>query len=88
MMGIKTNTSTYQFRYTSPGLTFGSPSRTKLVKKKIRPTLVGLNDGTVFVKWAYDFSTAFKNYEINIGDQNPAFFGISEYGVGTFTGVC
>ena len=54
----KDNTSTYQFRYTSPGLTFGSPSRTKLVKDK---AYVGrLDDGTVFVKWVYDFSTAFK----------------------------
>ena len=48
--------------------------------------MVGLNDGTVFVKWAYDFETAFANYEINIGDQDPAFFGVSEYAVGKYTG--
>lgn len=83
--GYQDNTSSYQFRYFSPGLTFGDPGRIKLVKK-IRPTLVGLNDGTVFVKWAYDFATAFQNYEINIGDQDPAFFGVSEYGIGKFTG--
>tara|TARA_B100001059_G_scaffold199331_2_gene205632 strand:+ start:2641 stop:4158 length:1518 start_codon:yes stop_codon:yes gene_type:complete len=83
--GYHDNAATYQFRYISPGLTFGSPSKTKLLKK-IRPTLVGLNDGMVLVRWAFDFSTAFKNYQINIGDQNPAFFGVSEYGVGTFTG--
>jgi len=83
--GYRDNTSSYQFRYTSPGLTFGDPSKTKLVKK-IRPTLVGLNEGTVFVRWAYDFNTAFKNYEINIGNQTPAFFGVDEYGIGEFTG--
>ena len=83
--GYKDNTSSYQFRYFSPGLTFGDPSRIKFVKK-IRPTLVGLNDGRVFVKWAYDFETAFSNYEINVGDQTPAFFGEGEYGIGTYTG--
>lgn len=83
--GYQDNSSSYQFRYFSPGLTFGDPSRIKLLKK-IRPTLVGLNDGTVFVKWAYDFETAFANYEINIGDQDPAFFGVSEYSVGKYTG--
>jgi len=83
--GYKDNTSSYRFRYFSPALTFGDPSRVKLLKK-IRPTFVGLNDGTVFVKWAYDFETAFKNYEINVGDQSSAFFGESEYGIGTYTG--
>lgn len=83
--GYQDNSSGYRFRYFSPALTFGDPSRIKLLKK-IRPTFVGLNDGTVFVKWAYDFETAFKNYEINVGDQDPAYFGVSEYGIGKYTG--
>lgn len=83
--GYTDNTSSYRFRYFSPALTFGDPSRVKLLKK-IRPTFVGLNDGTVFVKWSYDFETAFKNYEITVGDQTTALFGQSEYGIGTYTG--
>ena len=83
--GYQDNSSPYRFRYFSPALTFGDPSRVKLLKK-IRPTFVGLNDGTVFVKWAYDFETSFKNYEITVGDQNPAFFGESEYAIGKYTG--
>jgi hypothetical protein len=79
------NASVYRFRYFSPALTFGDPSKTKIVKK-IKPTLIGANEETIFVKWAYDFETTFKNYEINVGDQVPAFFGVSEYTVGTFTG--
>jgi hypothetical protein len=79
--GYTDNTSSYRFRYFSPALTFGDPSRIKLLKK-IRPTFVGLNEGKVFVKWAYDFESAFKNYEISVGDQNPAFFGVSQYGIG------
>jgi hypothetical protein len=48
--------------------------------------LIGANEETVFVKWAYDFDTTFKNYEITVGNQVPSFFGVSEYTVGTFTG--
>lgn len=79
------NATVYRFRYFSPALSFGDPSRTKIVKK-IRPTLIGANDEQVFVKWAYDFDTTFKNYEITVGDQTPAFYGVSEYTVGKFTG--
>jgi len=79
------NAAVYRFRYFSPALSFGDPSRTKIVKK-IRPTLIGANEETVFVKWAYDFDTSFTIYEISVGAQTPAFFGVSEYTVGTFTG--
>ena len=79
------NASVYRFRYFSPALTFGDPSKTKIVKK-IKPTLIGANEETIFVKWAYDFETTFKNYEINVGNQVPAYYGVSEYTVGTFTG--
>ena len=83
--GYVDNTSVYQFRYFSPALTFGDSSKTKFLKK-IRPTLIGANEETIFVKWAYDFKTNYKNYEINVGNQVPAFYGVSEYAVGTFTG--
>jgi hypothetical protein len=79
------NTSVYRFRYFSPALTFGDPSKTKIVKK-IKPTLIGANEETIFVKWSYDFETTFNNYEISVGNQVPAYYGISEYTVGTFTG--
>ena len=79
------NASVYRFRYFSPALTFGDPSKTKIVKK-IKPTLIGANEETIFVKWAYDFETTFKNYEISVGNQVPAYYGVSEYTVGTFTG--
>ena len=79
------NAAVYRFRYFSPALSFGDPSRTKIVKK-IRPTLIGANEETVFVKWAYDFDTSFTIYEISVGAQTPAFFGVSEYTVGRFTG--
>jgi len=83
--GYVDNTSVYQFRYFSPALTFGDSSKTKFLKK-IKPTLIGANEETIFVKWAYDFKTNYKNYEINVGNQVPAFYGVSEYTVGTFAG--
>lgn len=83
--GYLDNTSVYRFRYFSPALTFGDPSKTKFVKK-IRPTLIGANEETIFVKWAYDFDSTFTNYEISVGNQVPAYYGVSEYSVGTFTG--
>jgi hypothetical protein len=83
--GYQDNTSSYRFRYYSPGLTFGDPSKIKLLKK-VRPTIVGAGGATVFMKWAYDFETAFKSYNFSIGNQAAALYGIDEFGIGEYTG--
>ena len=83
--GYQDNTSSYRFRYYSPGLTFGDPSKIKLLKK-VRPTIVGAGGATVFMKWAYDFETAFKSYNFSIGNQSAALYGIGEFGIGEYTG--
>jgi hypothetical protein len=83
--GYQDNTSSYRFRYYSPGLTFGDPSKIKLLKK-VRPTIVGAGGSTVFMKWAYDFETAFKSYNFSIGNQTPALYGQAEFGIGEYTG--
>ena len=72
--------SSYRFRYYSPGLTFGDPSKLKFLKK-LRPTLVGANSATVFMKWAYDFSTSYSTQEFTVGNQVPYYFNeaASEY---------
>jgi len=79
--------SSYRFRYYSPGLTFGDPSKLKFLKK-LRPTLVGANSATVFVKWAYDFGTSYSTQEFTVGNQVPYYFNeaASEYTVAEFTG--
>jgi len=79
--------SSYRFRYYSPGLTFGDPSKVKFLKK-LRPTLVGANSATVFVKWAYDFGTTYSTQEFTVGNQTPYYFNepASEYTVAEFTG--
>lgn len=83
--GYSDNTTSYRFRYYSPGLTFGDPSKTKLLKK-LRPTIVGASGTTVFMKWAYDFATDFNTYEFSVGNQTPAYYGVDEFSIGEFTG--
>jgi len=83
--GYSDNGTKYRFKYYSPGLTFGDPSMLKRVKK-IRPTLVGANSATVFLKWAYDFDTFYRTAEFTVGNQQPAFYNESEFNVGEFTG--
>jgi len=83
--GYVDNTTAYRFRYYSPGLTFGDPAKTKLLKK-LRPTLVGATGATVFMKWSYDLATDFKTYEFTVGNQVPAYYGVDEFAIGEFTG--
>lgn len=63
----------YRFRYYSPALTFGDPSKIKILKK-LRPTLVGANNATVSMRWSYDFDTSFKSQQFTVGDQTPFYF--------------
>jgi hypothetical protein len=83
--GYSDNNEAYRFRYYSPGLTFGDPSKLKILKK-LRPTIVGANSATVFLYWAYDFSTSYRSQAYTVGNQDPAFYNISEFNIGEFTG--
>ena len=69
----------YRFQYFSPSLTFGDASRLKILKK-IKPTLVGANSATVFMKFAYDFGTSYRTTEFTVGNQTPAFYNVNEFG--------
>jgi len=78
----------YRFKYVSPGLTFGDPSRTKFLKK-IRPTLVGGGTETVFLKWSYDLSDNFKSESFQLGADTAsiAFFNQdAEFNIAEFSG--
>tara|TARA_R110000772_G_scaffold97817_2_gene197170 strand:+ start:1396 stop:2919 length:1524 start_codon:yes stop_codon:yes gene_type:complete len=77
---------TYRFSYYSPGLTFGDPSKLKLLKK-LRPTLVGANNASVVVNWAYDFEASVSSQEYTVGSSIPAYYNTtSEYTLCEFTG--
>ena len=76
--GYRDNDESYRFRYYSPGLTFGDPSKLKILKK-LRPTIVGANSATVFINWAYDLGTAYKTQAYTVGNQQPAYYNVNEY---------
>lgn len=79
------NGAAYRFKYYSPGLTFGDASKLKLLKK-LKPTVVGGNNATVFLKWAYDFNTTYSTQSYTLGDQVPAYFGTAEFNIDEFAG--
>ena len=80
------NGEPYRFKYYSPGLTFGDPSRLKILKK-LRPTIVGANSAIMFLKWAYDFGTFFQTAEFTVGNQITGYFNESEFNsTAEFTG--
>ena len=83
--GYSDNAEGYRFKYYSPSLTFGDSSRIKILKK-LKPTLVGANSATVFLKWAYDFDTTYSTAEFTVGTQITGFYGESEYTTVEFTG--
>ena len=84
--GYEDNGEPYRFKYYSPGLTFGDPSRLKILKK-LRPTIVGANSAVLFLKWAYDFDTFFQTAEFTVGNQVTAYYNESEFNsTAEFTG--
>jgi hypothetical protein len=78
------NGEVYRFRYFSPGLSFGDPSKIKMLKK-IRPTIIGGNNADIFLKWSYDFSTATSTSTFRTSSATPGFYGQSEYNVAEFS---
>ena len=82
--GYYDNNIPYRFRYTSPGLTFGDPSRIKILKK-VRPTIIGGNNANIILKWAYDFKTATNSRVFTVSDLIPGFYGESEFNVAQFS---
>jgi len=82
--GFQDNGSSYSFKYFSPELSFGDPSKLKFLKK-IRPTIVGGSGLDVLLKWDYDFGSSYNTSIITLRDQSKAEFGIDEYNIGQFS---
>lgn len=76
--GYTDNNAKYRFRYFSPSLTFGEPSRIKFLKK-IKPTIIGANNSPIFMKFAYDFDTDYRTTEFTTGSQIPAIYAVNEF---------
>lgn len=82
--GFQDNGSSYSFKYFSPELSFGDPSKLKFLKK-IRPTIIGGSGLDVLLKWDYDFGSSYNTSIITLRDQSKAEFGIDEYNIGQFS---
>ena len=78
------NGSSYIFRYSSPGLSFGDPSKIKILKK-IRPTIIGGNNADIILSWTYDFQVQANTSRFRVGAATPGFYGLSEYTAVEFT---
>ena len=76
--------SPYRFRYYSPGLAFGDPSKIKMLKK-IRPTIIGGNNSDIHLKWSYDFSALVNTGTFRTSAALPGFYGQSEFNVAEFS---
>lgn len=83
--GYQDNNQPYRMRYYSPSLTFGDPSKLKMVKK-LRPTLVGGSSSNVSLKWSYDFSETYNSQLISLGAQTPAYYNSGEFNIAEFSG--
>jgi hypothetical protein len=87
-LGYQDEGEAYTFKYVSPGLTFGDPSKTKFLKK-LRPTIVGGGTETIFLKWAYDLNDNFNSSSFQLGADTSsiAFFNQDdEYNIAAFSG--
>jgi len=85
--GYQDNGGSYRFKYFSPELSFGDPSKLKFLKK-IRPTIVGGSGLGVSFKWDYDFGSSYNSTILEIDEHPIAEFGVDEFNVGQFsTGV-
>lgn len=82
--GYQDNGGTYRFKYSSPELTFGDPSKLKFLKK-LRPTIIGGSGQPVSLRWAYDFGSTNDSLIISVGASNPSEFNVSEFNIGEFT---
>jgi len=82
--GYQDNGSSYPFKYFSPELSFGDPSKLKFLKK-IRPTIVGGSGLNILFKWDYDFGSAYNAEFITLSSQATAEFGVDEYNIGQFS---
>ena len=82
--GFQDDGASYRFKYYSPSLTFGDPSKLKFIKK-IKPTVVGASGEIASIKYAYDFRESYQSVTFNIpnvatsSEYNVAEFNIDEY---------
>lgn len=83
--GYQDNGQSYRFQYFTNHTDLGAPSVTSVLKK-LSVVVIGGSDQFVTIKWGYDFSSNYQAQNAKIPAKGLAYFGISEYNVGNYTG--
>lgn len=85
--GYQDNGSVYAMSYYTNYFDFGSPTQLKILKK-IAVVFIGNAQANPSLKWGFDYGNSYFTRSASIENQDVAYFGVSEFGVGTYsTGV-
>jgi hypothetical protein len=76
------DTDTYTFKYFTNPLSFGEPSRVKMLKE-ISFTVIGGSGSEIVGNWAYDYTEGYSKQAFTVATSLIAEYGISEYNVST-----
>lgn len=80
--GYTDDGSSYSFKYFTNPLSFGDPSRLKMLKE-LSFTVIGGSNATVVGNWGYDYTEAYTKQSFTISTSLIAEYGVSEYNVST-----
>ena len=80
--GFLDDTSSYEMKYFTNPMSFGDPSKLKMLKE-ISFTVIGGSESQVVGNWAYDYREDYSTQSFTIAKSEQAEYGISEYNVAT-----
>tara|TARA_E500000081_G_scaffold63469_1_gene65813 strand:- start:2435 stop:3955 length:1521 start_codon:yes stop_codon:yes gene_type:complete len=80
--GFLDDTSSYEMKYFTNPMSFGDPSKLKMLKE-ISFTVIGGSESQVVGNWAYDYREDYSTQSFTIAKSKQAEYGISEYNVAT-----
>jgi len=80
--GFLDDTATYTIKYFTNPMSFGDPSKIKMLKE-ISFTVIGGSESQVVGNWAYDYREDYSTQSFTIAKSEQAEYGISEYNVAT-----
>lgn len=85
--GYQDNGAVYPMSYYTNYFDFGSPTQLKIIKK-IAVVFIGNAQANPSLKWGFDYNNSFYTRSASIENQDVAYFGVAEFGIGTYsTGV-
>jgi len=80
--GYIDDTSSYTMKYFTNPLSFGQPSRLKMLKE-LSFTVIGGSGATIVGNWGYDYTESYTKQSASIATSLIAEYGVSEYNVST-----